>query len=83
MTIGAAKRFLASAQTTEGFAVIEALIRAEEELQAIRANPGALFADALKPLGRAILNQGRAIEGVDFQFLIIESTGAERLFHSV
>lgn len=28
MTIGAAKRFLASAQTKEGFAIIDALVRA-------------------------------------------------------
>ena len=30
MTIGAAKRFLASAQTKEGYAIINALIQAEE-----------------------------------------------------
>ena len=38
MTIGAAKRFLASAQTQEGFKTIDALIKAEEELTAIKAN---------------------------------------------
>lgn len=37
MTIRSAKRFLASAQTKEGYAVIDALILAEEELQAIKA----------------------------------------------
>ena len=38
MTVGAAKRFLASAQTQEGFKTIDALIKAEEELTAIKAN---------------------------------------------
>jgi len=38
ITVGAAKRFLASAQTKEGFRTIEALIQADEELQAIKKN---------------------------------------------
>jgi phage anti-repressor protein len=38
MTIGAAKRFLASAQTNEGYQIIEALIQAEEELQKLKRN---------------------------------------------
>lgn len=48
MTLGAAKRFLASAQTKEGFKVIEALIQAEEELQHIKAglNNAALLSPA-------------------------------------
>jgi hypothetical protein len=37
MTIGAAKRFLASAQSSEGFKVIDALVKAEEELQRIKS----------------------------------------------
>ena len=38
MTVGTAKRFLASAQTAAGFKTIDALIKAEEELTAIKAN---------------------------------------------
>lgn len=38
MTVGAAKRFLASAQTEAGYKVIEALIQAEEELQAVKSD---------------------------------------------
>ena len=38
MTIGAAKRFLASAQTEEGFKIIDALVKAEEELTSIKAD---------------------------------------------
>ena len=41
MTVGAAKRFLASAQTQEGFKTIDALIKAEEELTAIKAGGAA------------------------------------------
>jgi len=61
MTIGAAKRFLASAQTKEGYKIIEALIQAEEELQAIKANPALLLGETLKPISEAItaLSNGR------------------------
>ena len=44
MTIGAAKRFLASAQTEEGYAIIDALVKAEEELQSIKADTHSLVA---------------------------------------
>ena len=41
MTVGTAKRFLASAQTAAGFKTIDALIKAEEELTAIKAGGAA------------------------------------------
>ena len=41
MTIGAAKRFLTAAQTDAGFKLIDSLIKAEEELTAIKAGGAA------------------------------------------
>jgi len=43
MTIGAAKRFLASSQTQVGFKTIDALIKAEEELNSIKAGGHVAF----------------------------------------
>lgn len=79
MTIGAAKRFLASAQTKQGFAIIDALVKAEEELQAIKANPAILFAEALKPivdgfnsLAGVVNTLTNVVEGIDKRLANVE-----------
>jgi hypothetical protein len=75
MTIGAAKRFLASAQTEQGFAIIDALVRAEEELQTIKANPAILFTEALKPIAESVSVMAGAVADLAKRVAVIEERG--------